>query len=218
MLRASTSGICISKKQLLHQEHSMDDMGSWTSVVQSRTAGKHMITTPSQQSRTHTRMALLAICLGYFMTTLDLTVVNVALVNIKEQLSANVTGLQWIVDGYSLVFASFLLIGGALGDKIGGKKIFLTGLALFTLASALCSVAPSLLVLQIARALQGLGAALLVPTILALEPVSREEILCWKWSCCLPDIRFLWLTLSVQSFPPTDETLLCICHRVCTPS
>lgn len=146
----------------------MDDTGSRVSVVQSRTAGKHMIVTPSSRSRTHTRLALLAICLGYAMTTLDLTIVNVALVNIKEQLNANVAGLQWIVNGYSLVFATFLLLGGSLGDRIGGRKVFLLGLALFTLASTLCSMAPSLLILQVARALQGLGAALLVPTTLAL--------------------------------------------------
>ncbi len=111
---------------------------------------------------------LLALCLGYFMTILDVTIVNVALVDIKEHLSANVTELQWIVDGYALVFASFLLTGGYLGDRIGRRKVFLVGLALFTLASALCSLAPSLLVLQVARAFQGLGAALLVPTSLAL--------------------------------------------------
>jgi DHA2 family methylenomycin A resistance protein-like MFS transporter len=99
-----------------------------------------MITTPSQQTRSPTAIPLLAICLGYFMTILDVTIVNVALVDIKEHLSANVTGLQWIVDGY----------------------------ALFTLASTLCSLAPTLLVLQIARAFQGLGAALLVPNSLAL--------------------------------------------------
>src|SRR6266480_1895637 len=103
-----------------------------------------MITTPAQQTtqqtRTQTMMPLLALCLGYFMTILDVTIVNVALVNIKEQLSANVTGLQWIVDGF----------------------------ALFTLASTLCSLAPTLLVLQIARTVQGLGAPLLVPYSLAL--------------------------------------------------
>ena len=77
-----------------------------------------MITTPSQQTRTQTRMPLLALCLGYFMTILDVTIVNVALVNIKEQLSANVTGLQWIVDGYALVFASLLLTSGAVGKTI----------------------------------------------------------------------------------------------------
>ncbi len=113
-------------------------------------------------------LPLLPVCLGYFMTILDVTIVNVALVNIKEQLSANVTGLQWIVDGYALVFASLLLTGGALGDRRGSKTIFLVGFALFTLASTLCSLAPTLLVLQIARAFQGLGAALLVPNSLAL--------------------------------------------------
>ena len=131
-----------------------------------------MITTPSkqttQQTRTQTMMPLLALCLGYFMTILDVTIVNVALVNIKEQLSANVTGLQWIVDGYALVFASLLLTGGALGDRRGSRTIFLVGFALFTLASTLCSLAPTLLVLQMARAFQGLGAALLVPNSLAL--------------------------------------------------
>ena len=113
-------------------------------------------------------MPLLALCLGYFMTILDVTIVNVALVDIKEHLSANVTGLQWIVDGYALVFASLLLTGGALGDRRGSRTIFLVGFALFTLTSTLCSLAPTLLVLQIARAFQGLGAALLVPNSLAL--------------------------------------------------
>src|SRR2546421_8730204 len=127
-----------------------------------------MITPPSQQTRTQTMIPLLAICLGYFMTILDVTIVNVALVDIKEHLSANVTGLQWIVDGYALVFASLLLTGGALGDRRGRRTMFLAGLALFTLASTLCSLAPTLLVLQAARALQGLGAALVVPNSLAL--------------------------------------------------
>ncbi len=127
-----------------------------------------MITIPTQQTSRQTMMPLLAVCLGYFMTILDVTIVNVALVNIKEQLSANVTGLQWIVDGYALVFASLLLTGGALGDRRGSRTIFLVGFALFTLASTLCSLAPTLLVLQIARAVQGLGAALLVPNSLAL--------------------------------------------------
>src|SRR5438105_5571873 len=84
---------------------------------------KQMITTPSQQTRTQTIIPLLALCLGYFMTILDVTIVNVALVNIKEHLSANVTGLQWIVDGYALVFASLLLTGGALGDRRGSRTI-----------------------------------------------------------------------------------------------
>jgi len=138
-----------------------------------------MITTPSQQTKTQTMIPLLALCLGYFMTILDVTIVNVALVDIKEHLSADVTGLQWIVDGYALVFASFLLTGGALGDRRGSRTIFLVGFALFTLASTLCSLAPTLLVLQIARAFQGPGAALLVPNSLALlhtiSPDARKR-------------------------------------------
>src|SRR5919109_1984941 len=134
-----------------------------------------MITTPSQQTKTRTTMPLLALCLGYFMTILDVTIVNVALVDIKEHLSANVTGLQWIVDGYALVFASLLLTGGALGDRRGNRTIFLVGLVLFTLSSTLCSLAPTLLVLQIARAFQGLGAALLVPNSLALLNITFPD-------------------------------------------
>src|SRR5207248_4874299 len=90
---------------------------------------KRLITTASQQTTQQTRrqtlMPLLALCLGYFMTILDVTIVNVALGNIKGQLNANVTGLQWIVDGYALVFASLLLTGGALGDRRGSRTIFL---------------------------------------------------------------------------------------------
>src|SRR5438132_13968266 len=94
-------------------------------------------TTPSQQTRPPTAIPLLALCLGYFMTILDVTIVNVALVNIKEQLSADVTGLQWIVDGYALVFASFLLTGGALGDRRGSRTVFLAGTCLFNLVTNL---------------------------------------------------------------------------------
>jgi MFS transporter, DHA2 family, methylenomycin A resistance protein len=140
---------------------------------------KDLITTSSQQTtqqtRTQTMMPLLALCLGYFMTILDVTIVNVALVDIKEHLSANVTGLQWIVDGYALVFASFLLTGGVLGDRRGSRTVYLAGLALFTLASTLCSLAPALLVLEVARAFQGLGAALLVPNSLALLNIAFPD-------------------------------------------
>lgn len=109
-----------------------------------------------------------AICLGYFMVILDTTVVNVALPNIGQQLGATITELQWVVDGYSLVFASFLLTAGALGDRLGSKQVFLAALALFTIASALCGAAPTLWILQIVRVVQGVGAALLVPASLAL--------------------------------------------------
>ena len=113
-------------------------------------------------------LTLLAICLGYFMTILDTTVVNVALPSIQTHLGSSVAGLQWIVDGYALVFASLLLTAGSLGDRFGSRRVFVTGLVLFTVASALCGASPTLLALQIARVLQGMGAALLVPSSLAL--------------------------------------------------
>jgi DHA2 family methylenomycin A resistance protein-like MFS transporter len=121
-------------------------------------------------------LALVAICTGYFMTILDTTVVNVALPRIQMRFNVSVAGLQWIVDGYALAFASLLLTGGGLGDRIGNRRIFLTGVAIFTAASALCGAAPDLRSLQIARVSQGAGAALLLPTSLALlSNVFPEE-------------------------------------------
>ena len=112
--------------------------------------------------------ALIALCLGYFMVILDVTVVNVALANMQTQLGATISGLQWIVAGYSLTFASFLLTAGILGDRLGSKRVFLAGLVVFTGISTLCGLAPTLLTLQIFRLLQGIGAALMVPASLAL--------------------------------------------------
>ncbi len=112
--------------------------------------------------------ALVAICTGYFMTILDTTAVNLALPRIQSGLAVGLSGLQWIVDGYALVFASLLLSGGALADRIGNRRIFLTGVAVFTVASGLCGAAPDRWTLQIARVAQGVGAALLLPASLAL--------------------------------------------------
>ncbi|QBD76623.1 MFS transporter [Ktedonosporobacter rubrisoli] len=113
-------------------------------------------------------LLLSVLCLGWFMSALDTTVVNIALKNIAEDLQADVAGLQWIVDGYSLVFASLLLSAGSLGDRLGNKRIYLLGLALFTVSSLLCGLAPAYWVLLLARILQGGGAALMVPNTLAL--------------------------------------------------
>lgn len=120
----------------------------------------------------HTRfsemLSLIAICLGYFMVILDSTVVTVALPTIQHELGATVTDLQWVVDGYTLVFACLLLTAGALGDRLGNKQVFLVGLVLFTGASAACGLAPTMWVLQVARVVQGVGAAFQVPASLAL--------------------------------------------------
>jgi MFS transporter, DHA2 family, methylenomycin A resistance protein len=120
-------------------------------------------------------MPLIAICLGYFMVILDATVVNVALPALGRDLGGGVSGLQWVVDGYTLVFAGLLLSGGSLGDRLGGRGVFQAGLSLFTLASAACAAAPSVGLLVAARLLQGLGAALLVPSSLALLRAAYHD-------------------------------------------
>jgi MFS transporter, DHA2 family, methylenomycin A resistance protein len=113
-------------------------------------------------------LPLLAVSLGYFMVILDVTVVNVALPSLGKDLGGGLSGLQWVIDGYTLVFAGLLLSAGSLGDLLGGRRVFEAGLWLFTLASAACAAAPSVGTLVAARLLQGLGAALLVPSSLAL--------------------------------------------------
>ncbi|WP_165422951.1 MFS transporter [Ktedonosporobacter rubrisoli] len=111
---------------------------------------------------------LVACACGYFMVILDTTVVNVALPAIQRALGTNISDLQWVTASYTLAFASLLLMTGTLSDRYGSKRIFLAGLLVFTLSSALCGTAPMLSVFLIARVFQGIGAALLVPASLAI--------------------------------------------------
>ncbi len=120
-------------------------------------------------------LPLLAICLGYFMVILDATIVNVALPSIGRDLGGGVGGLQWVIDAYTVVFAGLLLSAGSIGDLIGSRKVLDTGLGLFTAASAACALAPSVPVLVGARVAQGLGAALMVPSSLALLRAAYQD-------------------------------------------
>jgi MFS family permease len=117
-------------------------------------------------------IVLFTMCFALAMAMLDNTVVNVALPTISRELGAGVSELQWIVDGYVLVFASLLLTGGIAGDRYGRKKVFIAGLAIFTLASALCGLSQSTTQLIAARAFQGVGAALLMPGTLSIITVT----------------------------------------------
>ncbi len=105
---------------------------------------------------------------GFVVVQLDVTIVNVALPRIAGDLHASVQGLQWVVDAYTLAFAVLLLSAGVLGDRLGAKRAYLIGFVLFALASAACGAAQDATQLVIARAVQGIGAALLVPPSLAL--------------------------------------------------
>src|SRR5437870_4833766 len=111
---------------------------------------------------------LIAMVFGLFMPMLDNLVVNVALPTIQHKLGAGVSGLQWIIDAYTLTFASFMLTGGALGDLYGRKRFFMSGLLLFMTGSLLCGLSGSIIELIAFRALQGLGAAMLLPGSLSI--------------------------------------------------
>ncbi|WP_235036311.1 MFS transporter [Arthrobacter sp. 18067] len=114
------------------------------------------------------RVALAVSTLGFFVITLDALIVNVALATIGAQLGGGTAGQQWIVDGYTLMFASLLLFAGNLSDRIGAKRAFTFGLVLFVLASAACALAPVLWVLILARFVQGAAASLMLPPSMAL--------------------------------------------------
>ena len=118
------------------------------------------------------RWVIAAIVLGSGIAFLDSTVVNVALPSIGRDLHAGIAGLQWIVDGYLVTLSALLLLGGSLGDIYGRRRVFVAGLVWFTVASVACGAAPTTGFLVAARALQGVGAAMLVPGSLALISAS----------------------------------------------
>ncbi|MFJ2953229.1 DHA2 family efflux MFS transporter permease subunit [Streptomyces sp. NPDC087270] len=131
-------------------------------------------------SRSNRAVLLTVTCLGQFMVLLDNTIVGAALPDMQDRLHTQLTGLQWIVDAYVLLVAMLLLSGGIFADRFGRKRVFLTGVGVFTLASVLCSVAPSLGWLIAGRVVQGIGAAALSPASLALlvaaYPVPQERV------------------------------------------
>jgi MFS family permease len=102
------------------------------------------------------------------MAFIDGTVVSIALPEIQRSLDADIFALQWVVNAYLLVLGALILAGGGLGDRLGRRRLFVVGIAVFAIASLFCAVAPSVKVLIAARALQGIGAALLVPQSLAI--------------------------------------------------
>ena len=111
---------------------------------------------------------LIAVSVAIFMLLLDITVVNVALPDIQRSLHSSFSDLQWIVNAYSLTLAAFLLTAGAVADLVGRRRVFVIGLVVFTASSALCGLSTSPLMLNLARALQGTGGAMMFATSLAL--------------------------------------------------
>src|SRR5215468_7597096 len=122
----------------------------------------------SRQSRLAASLTLAGMSLGYGVVQLDVTIVNTALHAIGTSLGGGIAELQWVVSAYTIAFAAFILTAGALGDRIGARKIFMAGFALFTAASLACALSPNAAILIASRCLQGLAAAILVPNSLAL--------------------------------------------------
>jgi EmrB/QacA subfamily drug resistance transporter len=132
-------------------------------------------------SRRRRKLVLAICCLSLFIVGIDATIVNVALPSIQHDLHAPVSGLQWTVDAYSIVVASFLMLSGSTGDRIGRRRTFQAGLALFTLGSLLCSLAPGLGWLVAFRMLQALGGSMLNPVAMSIitntftDPAERAR-------------------------------------------
>jgi DHA2 family methylenomycin A resistance protein-like MFS transporter len=121
-----------------------------------------------EPSRFAKPLTLAAMSLGYGVVQLDVTIVNTALNSIGSSLGGGVSELQWVVSTYTITFAALILTAGALGDRLGAKRIFMIGFSLFTLASLACALAPTSGILIASRAVQGVAAAILVPNSLAL--------------------------------------------------
>ena len=138
------------------------------SVIRSRLAG-------APCSKLAGRWVLVATTLASSMAFIDSTVVNVALPALQTNLNATIVDVQWVIEAYSLLLSALLLVGGSLGDHYGRRRVFLVGVAIFAVASAWCGLAPDIHQLIVARAAQGLGAALLVPGSLAIISSSFPE-------------------------------------------
>jgi len=133
------------------------------------------------RAQTHPNLILGICCLSLLMVAMDVTIVNVALPSIRHDLAASISGLQWVIDAYTMVVASLLMLAGSMADRFGRRRVFQTGMALFMLGSLLCSIAPDIHSLIAFRILQALGATMLNPVAMSIiantfhEPKARAR-------------------------------------------
>ena len=138
-------------------------------------------TTSGKLDARRSRYALYAICFGFFLVLLDTTALNVAIASMEREFGGVISGLQWVVNSYTLVFASLLLVCGAIGDRFGSRRLYQGGLLLFTITSLFCALSPGINFLIGLRVLQGLGAAMMLPASLSLlshafpKPEERSQ-------------------------------------------
>ena len=142
-------------------------------VSAARTSGSAVLDPP--QSTIHPNLILAICCTSLLIVGMDVTIVNVALPAIQKDLHARLAGLQWILDAYTLVVASFLMLAGSMSDRFGRRRVFQIGLGVFTLGSLLCSRAATIEQLIGFRAVQGLGAAFMLPAALSIVMNMFQE-------------------------------------------
>src|SRR5258708_17037444 len=123
----------------------------------------------------HRWRALAVVCVAFFMTVLDSTIVTVALPSIKNALHVSDNSLQWVLIAYTITFGGFLLLGGRVADLFGRRRLFMIGVTIFSSASLVCGLANTIGVLIAARAVQGVGAAILSPAVLSIITTTFEE-------------------------------------------
>ncbi|MCW2963120.1 MAG: drug resistance transporter, EmrB/QacA subfamily, partial [Actinomycetia bacterium] len=134
--------------------------------------GDHPLT---PQPDPHRWQALALVCVAFFMTILDVSIVNVALPSIKSSLHVSDNTLQWVLIAYTITFGGFLLLGGRAADLLGRRRMFMIGVAIFSAASLACGLANTIGVLIAARAVQGVGAAIVSPATLSIITTTFEE-------------------------------------------
>src|SRR6202453_5544923 len=141
-----------------------------TTKPQDTRSGGHTAPAPQRRASTRPRprVLLALVCVAQLMVILDVSIVNVALPSIRDGLRFSTTGLQWVVNAYTLTFAGFLLLGGRAADLLGRRRVFLAGTALFALASLACALSDSGSLLIGARAVHGIGGAIISPASLAI--------------------------------------------------
>ena len=124
---------------------------------------------------THPNLILGICCLSLLMIAMDMTIVNVALPSIRQDLAASISGLQWVIDAYTMVVASLLMLAGSMADRFGRRRVFQSGMALFMLGSLLCSIAPNIQGLVAFRIIQALGATMLNPVAMSIIANTFHE-------------------------------------------
>src|SRR5881409_253669 len=143
--------------------------------MRSPEAASPVLSLPPRRRASVRRWTLVATILGSSLTFIDGTVVNVALPALQADLQATITDVQWVIEAYALFLGALILVGGSMGDQFGRKRVFLFGVVFFTVASVACGVATSPGMLIAGRALQGIGAAFLVPGSLAIISATFDD-------------------------------------------